>query len=162
MIEVLVSIVILSIGLLGVAGLQVMGMKNNHSAYLRTQATTLAYQFADILRSNLTEVTAQKLGGAGTTYTGTDINTDFSTTATCYTTVGCNSSQMMEEDLLSWINNIQTTLPGGTVIITNPSSFNDTNNNYLVFGITITWVDDKEDADGDGNTTKSFTTSFRP
>lgn len=157
MIEILISVIILSIGLLGIAGLQVAGMKNNHSAYLRTQATTLAYQFADILRSNLTEVQARKLGGIGSTLSGAQIQGFATGAGDCVIGNTCTSTQMMEDDLQSWVENIEDTLPEGRVSITNPSSFNDTNNNYLVFGITITWKDDRvNDVD------KSFTTSFRP
>lgn len=162
MIEVLISVVILSIGLLGVAGLQVMGMRNNHSAYLRTQATTLAYQFADILRSNLTEVKAKKTGSANTTLTAAAIKSNYGSAADgtyngCSSLSGCSSALMMQYDLLTLVESIEATLPEGDVTIINPASFNDTNVNYLVFGITVTWKDDRSN-----NVTKSFTTSFRP
>ncbi len=52
LLEVLIAVVILSIGLLGLAGLQATGLKNNHSAYLRTQATTYAYDIIDRMRAN--------------------------------------------------------------------------------------------------------------
>ena len=42
LIELMVSIVILSIGLLGLAGLQSTGLASNYSAYYRTQASWLA------------------------------------------------------------------------------------------------------------------------
>ena len=51
LLEVLVSIVVLSIGLLGLAGLQATSMKSNHSAYMRSQATLLAYDLADRMRA---------------------------------------------------------------------------------------------------------------
>lgn len=50
LIEVLVAIVVLSIGLLGLAGLQMTGLQSNHSAYLRSQATLLAYDLSDRMR----------------------------------------------------------------------------------------------------------------
>lgn len=52
LLEVLVAIVILSFGLLGLAGLQAIGLKNNHSAYLRTQANTLANDIFERMRAN--------------------------------------------------------------------------------------------------------------
>ncbi len=52
MLEVLVAMVILSIGLLGLAGLQATGLQANHSAYLRSQAAFLAYDILDIMRAN--------------------------------------------------------------------------------------------------------------
>lgn len=52
LIEVMVAIVVLSIGLLGLAGLLASGLKNSHSAYLRSQATWLAYDALDRMRAN--------------------------------------------------------------------------------------------------------------
>lgn len=52
LIEVLVAVVVLSIGLLGLAGLQANGMRQNHSSLLRSQATFLAYDIADRIRAN--------------------------------------------------------------------------------------------------------------
>jgi type IV pilus assembly protein PilV len=52
LLEVLVSLLVLSIGLLGLASLQANAMKYNHSAALRSQATALAYDIADRMRAN--------------------------------------------------------------------------------------------------------------
>ena len=51
MVELLVAVLVLSIGLLGLAGLQAAGLRNNQSAYLRSQATILAYDVADRMRA---------------------------------------------------------------------------------------------------------------
>lgn len=53
LIEVLVAVVLLSVGLVGLAGLQYNGTKFNHSAYLRSQATALAYDAIERVRANL-------------------------------------------------------------------------------------------------------------
>lgn len=50
--EVLVTVIIMAIGLLGVAGLQLAGMRSNHSAFLRTQATIAAYDLIDRMRAD--------------------------------------------------------------------------------------------------------------
>jgi type IV pilus assembly protein PilV len=52
LLEVLVTVIIVAIGLLGVAGLQVAGMRSNHSAYLRTQASIAAYDLVDRMRTD--------------------------------------------------------------------------------------------------------------
>ncbi|WP_292977447.1 type IV pilus modification protein PilV [Nitrosomonas sp.] len=52
MIEVLVAIVILSIGLLGLAGLQTAGLKSNQSASFRSTASMMAYSMLDSMRAN--------------------------------------------------------------------------------------------------------------
>jgi len=66
LLEVLISLVILSLGLLGYAGLQSATIKNSHNAYLRTQATSLAYNVLDRMRANRTN-----LGGYLMNYGGT-------------------------------------------------------------------------------------------
>ncbi|THF64666.1 type IV pilus modification protein PilV [Pseudothauera nasutitermitis] len=51
LLEVLVAMLVLAFGLLGLAGLQATSVRSNHSAYLRTQATLLAYDLADRMRA---------------------------------------------------------------------------------------------------------------
>ncbi len=53
MIELLVALLVLSIGLLGVAALMATSMRNSQSANHRTQATNLAYEITDAIRANL-------------------------------------------------------------------------------------------------------------
>lgn len=52
LLEVLISILVLSVGLLGYAGLQTVSMKNNTSAFQRSQATMLTYDIVDRMRAN--------------------------------------------------------------------------------------------------------------
>ena len=52
LVEVLVSMIVLAIGLLGLAQLQARGLKFNQDAYVRSQATVLAYEIIDRMRSN--------------------------------------------------------------------------------------------------------------
>ncbi|MBS68395.1 MAG: type IV pilus modification protein PilV [Pseudomonas sp.] len=55
LIEVLVAMLVLSIGLLGLAGMQMTALKSNQSAYYRSQATVLAYDIIDRMRANRTD-----------------------------------------------------------------------------------------------------------
>jgi type IV pilus assembly protein PilV len=52
LVEVLVSLVILALGLLGIAKLMLFSSHANDSAYLRSQATALAYEILDNMRAN--------------------------------------------------------------------------------------------------------------
>ena len=52
LIEVLVTILVLSVGLLGLAALQGFSLQAGQNAYLRTQATNVAYEVADFMRVN--------------------------------------------------------------------------------------------------------------
>jgi type IV pilus assembly protein PilV len=54
MIETLVALLVLSIGLLGVAGLQLTSLRSNRSAHLRSQAQVMAYDITDRMRANRT------------------------------------------------------------------------------------------------------------
>ena len=58
LLEILIAVGVLSIGLLGIAGLQALGQRSNHSAYLRSQATALAYDMIDRMRANKAGVQA--------------------------------------------------------------------------------------------------------
>ncbi|MBN8443120.1 MAG: type IV pilus modification protein PilV [Thauera sp.] len=53
LLEVLIAVVILSIGLLGLAGLQVASLRVNQGAMQRSQATILAYDMLDRMRSDV-------------------------------------------------------------------------------------------------------------
>ncbi|UCH54395.1 MAG: type IV pilus modification protein PilV [Pseudomonadota bacterium] len=56
MIEVLVALLVLSLGLLGLAGLQTFSLRFNHQSYERTQATLLIDTMIDRMRANPTGV----------------------------------------------------------------------------------------------------------
>jgi type IV pilus assembly protein PilV len=58
LVEALVALLVLCIGLLGVAGLQIQALRANHGAYLRSQATMLAHDMADRMRANRTDALA--------------------------------------------------------------------------------------------------------
>jgi type IV pilus assembly protein PilV len=80
LIEALVALVILSIGLLGVAGMQIAGLRNNLSAASRTQASYLADDIIDRMRANNTaargglyEVPTMGATIAGTTTNALDV-----------------------------------------------------------------------------------------
>lgn len=142
LLEVLISIIILSIGLLGIAAMQVVGMKNVHSSYLRSQASLLAYEFADILRSNVTQVQANKFGDSADD--GVDINTGnlgFNITANCINTTGCTPDKMAETDLGLWAMNVNAALPSGIATVAR---------NGNIYTVTISWLDDLSDADAAG------------
>ena len=52
LIEILVAAVLLTGGLIGLASMQASGTRLNNSAYLRTQASVLAYDIVDRMRAN--------------------------------------------------------------------------------------------------------------
>lgn len=52
MLEVLVSMIVIALGLLGYAGLQAAALKNSNTAYLRSQATMLSHDIVERMRAN--------------------------------------------------------------------------------------------------------------
>lgn len=52
LLEVMIAVLVLSVGLLGLAALQSFSLQNNQSANYRTHATNLAYELIDSIRAN--------------------------------------------------------------------------------------------------------------
>jgi type IV pilus assembly protein PilV len=75
LVEVLVALVVLSVGLLGIAALQMTSLRNNLGAHLRSQATVLAYDITDRMRANRTQANNNAYVIAfGAAATGTTLN----------------------------------------------------------------------------------------
>ena len=105
MIELLISVVIMSIGVLGMVGLQMIAMQQNRSAMMQGEATLLANDIFDRMRAN-----------PGTTYSS-DLEGAFTTTTNCEGNT-CTETEMAAYDILRWRCSINplgadlTTYPG--------------------------------------------------
>jgi type IV pilus assembly protein PilV len=130
LIEVLISLVVLSLGLLGLAALQASSLKSNQGAYYRSQAAQFAYNIADRMRANVAE--AKK--GATSKYI-TTVVADAAAKSVCTTVNGnCSSANMAENDLYEWYDNLAAELPMAEASIL----FDATDN---VFTVSIQWDD---------------------
>lgn len=122
LIEVLVAMLVLAIGLLGLAALQTQGVRFNHDAYVRSSATTLAYDIVDKMRLNRDNVA------------------DYTTAnfpAAPYDCSGANATTVgAVNDLECWLAGITTNLPAGGATIEQQAAPNDS-----LYDITITWLD---------------------
>jgi type IV pilus assembly protein PilV len=113
LIETLVALLVLCIGLLGVAGLQLTSLQDNRGAHLRSQAQVLSYDIADRMRANRTAALAGGYTiGLGATATGTTVSVI---------------------DLNNWKQSLALTLPAGDGQI-------DTVNGNMI-RITVQWTD---------------------
>ncbi|MDX1625072.1 MAG: type IV pilus modification protein PilV [Wenzhouxiangellaceae bacterium] len=65
LIEILVTLLVLSIGLLGLAALQGFSLQAGQVSYYRTQATNIAYEVADFARANRSVATQGLLDALG-------------------------------------------------------------------------------------------------
>jgi type IV pilus assembly protein PilV len=153
LIEVLISALILAIGLVGVAGLQAVSLKNNQSTFMRSQATALAYDLADRMRANVTaaDIGSYNPGAAAMT-------------STCATTSGCGPAAMAAHDIAEWNAALAALLPSGVGFVCIDSTPNDgtgpgdaqCDGNGGQFSIKVWWDDDR-----DGATTVTATNNER-
>ena len=129
LLEVMIALVIFSIGLIGLAGLQSASLSYNHSAYLRTQATYLAYNILDKMRANPNAAKNGNYDLATYTYQGVSNNCYYNATGSC------NSLQLAQTDIYEWKQAINT-LPGGKGKVETTIS-----SGVYVYEVTMQWTD---------------------
>lgn len=114
LVEALVALLALSIGLLGVAALQMTGLRSNLSASWRSQATYLSYDIIDRMRANRNQ--RDSYAAAGTPPA---------------------AGSVAASDLAAWTANIAAALPAGTGTVTLGPPDNTT------VTVTISWDDSR-------------------
>jgi len=151
--EVLVSLLVLSGGLLGIASVQAVSLRNNQAALYRTQATMLTSEIIERMRGNKTGVDADAyddVAGAAT--------------AACFTTAGCTPVQMASQDILDWSTAVAAALPSGVGVVCLDATGNDgtaavpaCDGSGTIYAVKIFWDDNR-----DGTANQSLITSWRP
>jgi type IV pilus assembly protein PilV len=117
LIEVLVSIMVLSFGMLGVASLLAKSMSGTHTSSLRTQAIVLADDLADRMRANR----ATAVAPGPNNYEGI-APTDNRCRAVHYAhrhaaPAACTPQELAADDLSDWIAQVAALLPQGTGVV---------------------------------------------
>jgi type IV pilus assembly protein PilV len=107
--EVLIALLVFSLGLLGMAGLLVISVRTNHSAYLRTQAAFMAQSMGDRMRANVPQVWAGSYDG---TYTGSTGTTD-----PCPAGTPCTRANVATRDLAQFETQLGDQLPNASATI---------------------------------------------
>jgi len=136
MVESMVALVVISIGMLGIAGLYLSSLQAGRSANLRVQAVNLAAEMADRIRANRGAKGAYVLA-AGT----------LPAAVTCSGTTDCAPTDLAHSDQNIWVTAIRASLPGaptanGAIAFTdNPGATPDR------YDITITWREAGQDVD---------------
>ena len=103
LVEVLVALVVVSVGMLGIAGLYVNGLKAGRTAMFSHQAVTLAGDVADRIRAN---------PRAGAAYHGNSNGVNHNCTASGS---NCDAVQMAATDTFFWQQQADAVLPEGEV-----------------------------------------------
>lgn len=137
LIEVLVAVVVLSIGLLGLAGLQATGLRTTTSAYERSQAVFLANNMADRIRAN-----TDRFGIVQTAVY--DNVTSPGGGTSCFETGCAGSDAIAAADLLEWYEGLSDLSSGTGRIIRDNSA------GYDVWIVTVMWDDARTGATGTG------------
>jgi type IV pilus assembly protein PilV len=114
LVETLVALVVLSVGLLGIAALQMASLTNNRGAHLRSQASVLAYDIADRMRANRTAANANAY------------RVDFGAEP------ALSETTLNAIDLREWKATLRTILPGGDGEIVGDGT---------MFRISVRWTD---------------------
>lgn len=130
LVEVMVALLVLSIGLLGLAALQTTSLQYNTGSYFRTQATFLAYDIIDRMRANSAAV-------ADADGTGYDQPTSSAVTISvnCDSS-SCTSAELATYDVRKWYDRAVATLPNATAT---PPTININPTNSVT--ITIRWME---------------------
>lgn len=128
LVEAMIALLVISIGLLGIASLQLTAMNQNASSLNHSQAVWYAYNMSDRIRANIDAFAA---------YDGIDTSTGYS--QDCIGS-NCSNAQMVTADAADWAN-MMTNLPGGIGVI---------NANADGLLVTVMWDDDGTGAGGRG------------
>lgn len=129
LIEVLVAVLVLTVGVLGLVGLQTRALQFSQESLLQSHAMMLAYEMTDRIRAN--KVTASDyavLFGEGV-----------SSSNNCVT-AACTPSQIALYDLNQWKSNLDASLPSGDGQIVR-----DTTGIRPFYTITVRFRDNKLD-----------------
>ncbi|MBK1640454.1 type IV pilus modification protein PilV [Chromatium okenii] len=141
LLEVMIASFVLSVGLLGVAGLQGVSLKMTQGSYLRLQAVNLSYEIIDAMRANRTAASAAGYNG--------------SVTATCNSALTYSvTSTVAKADLTIWGNRLACLLPNGSGTIAQTGN---------LFTVRVTWNDTRFDGQTDSADTYhsfNFTTEL--
>lgn len=106
LLEALVAVVVASVGFIGAARMQTLGLAMNNSTQVRQKATLLGYQMIDRIRANQVGVTAHAYDHP----TAGD-------TACIVAGAGCTPAQLAAADVGQWQAEITTQLPAGVGVV---------------------------------------------
>jgi len=139
LLEVLIALLVLSVGLLGIAGLQTVSLRFNHQSYERTQATVLISEMFEKISAN--PVAAR--GGSFDAVADTDTSGSFTGYGSC--PASCTAAQLATFDLFRWKRSIEDPrrlAQGRGSIIRVPDPDGATAH---VYEITVNWVENDLD-----------------
>lgn len=135
LLEVLVSLIILALGMLGIAGMLLISNQANNSSYMKQQAIQSVYNIFDKIRANSQ---AAKEGNYNINNIGSNgVPTTVPTPGAQCNASACTPTQLASYDTWSWLTTDVAQLPNGCGSITTaPSGSGNT-----VLTVTVQWDD---------------------
>lgn len=128
LLEVLVTVLVVSLGLLGMAALIISGVRSNNIAHYRSVATKQAEDISDRMRTNLAGARAGNYD---------NLTATIPSSSDCMVTA-CSATQMAAYDHAQWNTANSRLLPGGQGIVSG----------NVAAGYTITLMWTEKDMDG--------------
>ncbi|WP_426207561.1 type IV pilus modification protein PilV [Massilia sp. TWP1-3-3] len=132
MLEVLVAMVVIMVGALGIAGMQLLAITSTENARYQNVATILTGSLSAAMQANVAYwgTPPTKVSVTGTTITGGPA----ATAKICVgLTVVCDKTEMASYDLKTWVDELAV-LPGSSAVIVCPA-----NKSPAICSITLTW-----------------------
>jgi type IV pilus assembly protein PilV len=142
LVEAVVALVVLAVGMLGIAGLYIEGLRSSHSALARTTAVNMAADMADRIRANPAATVAY--AGVGPGLNNLCVNGP----------ADCTPVQLANDDWFWWNQDVQNRLPQGTITAVAVAAPTPFTNNYT---IVMTWPETGQDPANPAVYTLSFT-----
>jgi type IV pilus assembly protein PilV len=117
LVEVLISVAILSFGLLGMVGMQAVALQGSRDARLQSDAVSLARELAEMLRGNKDVA----LLASGTPYLGSFMSPLASSSVSHCLDAGApacaNTSAVASAEMTEWLARVDDALPGARVTV---------------------------------------------
>lgn len=133
-VEAMVALLVLSIGMLGIAGLYVTTLRASGSALFRTHAVNFAADMADRIRAN---------PNAGIAYGGAAADNNCAADPGA-AAVTCSPTQLAADDIFRWQQQIAAILPDDGVANTPQGTIVVAGANPRTYTITVSWVEPTE------------------
>ncbi len=168
LLEVLISMVILAVGMFGLAGLQVISVRSNSSAYHRSVASMMAYDIMDRMRANpaaLKSTVADEQYWNATAWSVGNVPTAPTSSKCTVAGTACTPEDLRNYDLNEWVTADYklAQLPSASAVITKtniPSGSANADATAFNIKIAISWNDFSMSAGGFGSSqAETFTYS---
>ena len=139
MIEVLVTLLIIALALLGTAGLQAYSMRLNQGGQFRTQAVFLVADLTERMEANKNAVSKGAYALALSNAPNPLLTSCIDAVCTCDRLAGGVCSALALYDLSVWQNTVAATLPQSSWSVVNVGG------NPSTVTVTVSWVDRRAD-----------------